>query len=110
MTESIHTGASLGAQSRALSLIALLAEQHPTLPPAYLTSSNHEPTKISALLDNPAQLEAWREALNVAPEDVHTGTLSGKTTLTFDTALNRVDLHVWVAFFLAKHKTEGAAA
>lgn len=110
MTESIHTAASFGAQSRALSLIALLAEQHPTLPPAYVTSSGHEPTRISALLDNLGEFEAWREALNVAPEDVHTGTLGGKSTLTFDTALNRVDLHVWVAFFAAKPETEGAAA
>ncbi|HEY6117909.1 MAG TPA: hypothetical protein VI172_18315 [Candidatus Dormibacteraeota bacterium] len=110
MTESIHTGGTFGAQSRALSLVALLAEQHPTLPPAYITSSGHEPTRITALLENPGEFEAWRDALNVAPEDVHTGTLGGKATLTFDTALNRVDLHVWVAFFPAKAQAEGAAA
>ncbi|MFF5984369.1 hypothetical protein ACFY78_36560 [Streptomyces olindensis] len=110
MTEKNTLTAALSDQSRALKLAAELAAKNPTLPPAYITCSGFEPNALTVLVEHPGGFEAWREALNVAPEDVIPGTLSGKTKLSFDVSVGRVHLHVWVTFPLAEAETEGAAA
>ncbi len=110
MTEPIYYGENFGAQSHALALLATLAEQHASLPPAYVTCSGLEPNKVTVLVEHPDQFEAWRGTLLVAPEDVVQGTLTSNTTLAFDVSLHGVNMHVWTSFELAKSEIEGAAA
>ncbi|AMW11656.1 hypothetical protein A4E84_20455 [Streptomyces qaidamensis] len=110
MTEQIDFAASLSDQGRALKLAAELAAKNPPLPPAYITCSGITPYQLTVLVDHPGEFEAWREALNVAPEDVIPGVLTGKAKLSFDVSVARVSLHVWVTFPLAEVETEEAAA
>jgi hypothetical protein len=110
MTEESTLTTALSDQGRALKLAAELAAKHPTLPPAYITSSGITPHQLTVLVEHPGDFEAWREALNVAPEDVIPGTLTGKTKLSCDASLGRVHLHLWVTFPLANAEPEEAAA
>lgn len=62
--------ATVADQGPALAVLLALIEQHPDLPPAYITLHGHMATEPILYVGGPAELEVWREALAVPPGDV----------------------------------------
>ncbi|MFM9675823.1 hypothetical protein [Streptomyces brasiliscabiei] len=113
MTEPILFAENLGSQAAALTFLASLAQKNPELPPAYIVSSWVEPYVVRVQLDDINAVEAWREALHVAPEGVVLSSYSSnRRQLTFAAAVNDVRIDVWVPFTDAQSDTEpeGVAA
>ncbi|MFD3681033.1 hypothetical protein [Streptomyces sp. NPDC058613] len=88
----------LTAQTAAFLVFAQLAELHPTLPGAYITTSQISPTEASVLLDSPADLEAWRLATHTEVDDVQLADLKGERKLHFTAPLGRITLKVFTVF------------
>ncbi|WP_158780955.1 hypothetical protein [Streptomyces sp. NRRL S-237] len=86
------------AQIAVFAALAQLAELHPDLPGAYITTSQITPTDAHVLLDSPADLEAWRLATHTDTEDVQLGDLKGDRQLLFIAPLGRITLRVYTVF------------
>ncbi|MCZ7413101.1 hypothetical protein [Streptomyces sp. WMMC897] len=86
---------TLGAQSAALNVQALLAMQHPELPGAYFVQSWHYPERVDALLDSLADVEVWRSALGVDASGLRAAPMSGRMRLEFETPVGAVTLRVY---------------
>jgi hypothetical protein len=111
MNESTYDGMSLGAQSDALTFIANVAREHPSLPPAYIVSSSLKPGALRVQLDSAPDVEQWRTFLHVAPEDVVLKEQRGdRYWLEFTTKASGFLVHAYASIELAKPETEGAAA
>ncbi|MFD9336434.1 hypothetical protein ACFWBF_18825 [Streptomyces sp. NPDC060028] len=85
----------LAAQSAVLAALAQLAELHPDLPGAYITTSQITPTEAHVLLDGPADLEAWRLATHTDALDVELASSEGDRRLLFTTPLGRITLKIY---------------
>ncbi|CAL9303094.1 hypothetical protein SUDANB91_03574 [Streptomyces sp. SudanB91_2054] len=107
MTEQTIEPGSLGYQGPALGVIARLAERVPSLPDAYLVFSGSE---VKVQLDYAWQIEAWREALHVAPEDVSLNEGVSRTYLEFRTRVSGVAVHAYTTVDIARPEQEGAVA
>lgn len=88
----------LTTQSAVFAALAQLAELHPDLPGAYITTSQITPTEAHVLLDSPADLEAWRLATHTDALDVELGSLKGDRQLLFTAPLGRITLRVYTIF------------
>ncbi|WP_031039771.1 hypothetical protein [Streptomyces sp. NRRL F-5650] len=107
MTEQTTELGSLGYQGPALGIFARLAEVQPTLPDAYLVFSGSE---VMVQLDSVPEVEAWREALHVAPQDVVLNKGASRTYLEFFTRVSGVAVHAYTTVDIAQPEQEGAAA
>ncbi|WP_405921375.1 hypothetical protein [Streptomyces sp. NBC_00122] len=94
-------GGLLSTQAPMLAALARLAQTHPDLPGAYLTTSDITPGEAHALLDHPSDVEAWREALHMDSTDVAITTRKDQTKLGFTVPLGSISLHVYALFPLA---------
>ncbi len=72
MLTDIDMNNPLTAQAAAFAALAQLAELHPHLLGAYITTSQISPTEAYVLLDSPADVEAWRLATHTDAGDVQT--------------------------------------
>ncbi|MFJ3960091.1 hypothetical protein [Streptomyces sp. NPDC090036] len=88
----------LTAQTVVFAALARLAELHPDLPGAYITTSQITPTEATVLLDSPADLEAWREGMHTNVGDVQLKDLKGERQLRFTAPLGRITLTVFTVF------------
>ncbi|MFI1280472.1 hypothetical protein ACH4U5_06845 [Streptomyces sp. NPDC020858] len=88
----------LTAQAVVFATLAQLAELHPDLPGAYITTSQITPTEAHVLLDGPADLEAWRLATHTDVGDVQLTDLKGDRQLLFSAPLGRITLRVYTVF------------
>ncbi|MEU9036807.1 hypothetical protein AB0D45_18155 [Streptomyces sp. NPDC048352] len=88
----------LTAQSAVFTALAQLAELHPNLPGAYITTSQITPAEVSILLDSLADLEAWRLATHTDADDVQLADLKGDCQLRFTAPLGRITLKVFTVF------------
>ncbi|MFF1338128.1 hypothetical protein ACFVYT_09475 [Streptomyces sp. NPDC058290] len=88
----------LTAQSAVFAALAQLAELHPDLPGAYITTSQITPTEAHVLLDSPADLEAWRLATHTGVGDVQLVDLKGDRQLLFSAPFGRIALRVYAVF------------
>ncbi|MER6486369.1 hypothetical protein ABT264_22785 [Streptomyces virginiae] len=88
----------LTAQAAVFAALAQLAELHPNLPGAYITTSQISPDEAHVLLSSPADLEAWRLALHADVDDVQLADLKGDWQLLFIAPLGRITLRVYTVF------------
>ncbi|WP_405439376.1 hypothetical protein OG373_19265 [Streptomyces avidinii] len=88
----------LTAQAAVFAALAQLAELHPNLPGAYITTSQISPTEASILLDGPADFEAWRMATHTEADDVRFADRKGDRKLHFTAPLGRITLTVFTVF------------
>ncbi|MET9886239.1 hypothetical protein ABZZ20_24510 [Streptomyces sp. NPDC006430] len=88
----------LTAQTAVFAALAQLAELHPDLPGAYITTSHITPAEASVLLDSPADLEAWRQATHSDAGDVQLTDLKGDRQLRFTAPFGRITLRVFTVF------------
>ncbi|MFJ3829575.1 hypothetical protein ACIPWI_16590 [Streptomyces sp. NPDC090046] len=88
----------LTTQAAVFAALAQLAELHPNLPGAYITTSQITPTEAHVLLDSPADLEAWRLATHTDADDVQLRDLQGDRKLLFIAPLGRITLRVYTVF------------
>lgn len=107
MTDQTTEPGSLGYQAPALGIFARLAEVQPTLPDAYLVFSGSE---VKVQLESVGQIEPWREALHVAPQDVVLNEGVVRTYLEFFTRVSGVAVHAYTTVDIAQPEQEGAAA
>ncbi|MFD9078951.1 hypothetical protein [Streptomyces erythrochromogenes] len=99
MLTNIDMNNPLTAQAAVFAALAQLAEVHPNLPGAYITTSQITPTEVHVLLDSPADLEAWRLATHTDPDEVQLGDLKGdRRQLLFNAPLGRITLRVYTVF------------
>lgn len=105
---SIDFAENFGSQAAALTFLAGLAQKNPELPPAYIVSSWVEPHMVRVQLDDINAVEAWREALFVAPASV----ALKSQELTFEAVVNDVRIEVWAPFAStpSDNQPEGATA
>ncbi|MGI5443354.1 hypothetical protein ACQEV4_40270 [Streptomyces shenzhenensis] len=89
---------TIGGQLPTIQALAAFAEQHPTLPAAYITT--HEPipehyvaARLDVQVDGPA-FEAWRIALGADPAAVVLHTTASNTWLAVDTTYDGVRVHL----------------
>ncbi|AWZ05144.1 MULTISPECIES: hypothetical protein [unclassified Streptomyces] len=88
----------LTTQTAVFVALAQLAELHPDLPGAYITTSQITPTEAHVLLDTPADLEAWRLATHTDARDVQLANLKSDRQLLFTAPLGRITLRVYTVF------------
>ncbi|MEU5805588.1 hypothetical protein [Streptomyces sp. NPDC047718] len=88
----------LTAQTAVFAALAQLAELHPDLPGAYITTSQITPTEAHALLDSLADLEAWRQATHTDALDVQLNDLKDEKQLLFTAPVGRITLKVYTVF------------
>ncbi|NXY95673.1 hypothetical protein HYE82_15000 [Streptomyces sp. BR123] len=88
----------LAAQATVFGTLTRLAELHPNLPGAYVTTSQITPTEAHVLLDSPADLEAWRRATHTDALDVQFTERQGDRKLQFTAPLGRITLKVYAVF------------
>jgi hypothetical protein len=77
--------------------LASLAEQHPTLPEAYITVHtpfDSWPGKVDLQLQAPQEFELWREALAIAPDNVSLHATRSSTWLAADGEHEGVRIHI----------------
>ncbi|MFD5410848.1 hypothetical protein [Streptomyces nojiriensis] len=98
MLTDIDMSNPLTAQAAVFAALAQLAELHPALPGAYITTSQVSPTEASVLLDGPADFEAWRMATQTETDDVWFADLKGDRKLHFTAPLGRITLKVFTVF------------
>jgi hypothetical protein len=68
---------SLAAQCAAWQTLIDLAQAHPDLPGARITQSQYLPDWIEVQVGSFADLETWREVLEITPEDIRDAGLVG---------------------------------
>ncbi|MFZ3470973.1 hypothetical protein ACODT3_21760 [Streptomyces sp. 4.24] len=88
----------LTAQSAAFAALAQLAELHPDLPGAYITTSQITPTEVHVLLDSPADLEAWRLVTHTDVLEVELASFDGDLRLLFTAPLGRITFKIYTFF------------
>ncbi|MFJ6784645.1 hypothetical protein [Streptomyces yangpuensis] len=88
----------LTAQVAVFTVLAGLAELHPSLPGGYITTSQCTPAETHVLLDSPADLEAWRQATHTDVLDVELTEVSGERKLRFAASVGRIVLRVFTVF------------
>ncbi|MFJ8791436.1 hypothetical protein [Streptomyces sp. NPDC102462] len=89
---------TIGGQLPAIQALSALAEQHPTLPAAYITVQEPAPryntdARLDVQVDGPA-FEAWRTALGADPAAVVLHTTVSNTWLAVDTTYEGVRVHL----------------
>ncbi|MET8981041.1 hypothetical protein ABZX85_36105 [Streptomyces sp. NPDC004539] len=99
---------TLASQAAALRFLADLAETRPDLPGAYLPVSRHLPRELSVQLDSPGDLEAWREALGVAPDAVVADRIGERPSLEFHANTSGFTFHVYATYTPAAVPAGGA--
>ncbi|MGW0187345.1 hypothetical protein ACWDV7_16490 [Streptomyces sp. NPDC003362] len=100
---------TLAAQAAVLTGLAGLAVRWPGLPAAYITASQYAPREVSVQLRDLAAVEAWREALNVAPERVIADRIGDRPSLEFTATAYGIDFHVYATYTPASVQAGGAA-
>ncbi|MFD7458687.1 MULTISPECIES: hypothetical protein [unclassified Streptomyces] len=100
---------TLAAQAAAFTCLAGLAVGRPALPAAYITISGHSPREVSVQLRDPSAVEAWREALDVAPERVVADRIGDRPSLEFTATAYGIDFHVYATYTPASVPAGGAA-
>ncbi|MFF8995746.1 hypothetical protein ACF09H_38610 [Streptomyces sp. NPDC014983] len=100
---------TMAAQAPVLTCLATLAIARPDLPAAYLTVSAHGTRQVSVQLDGPAAVEAWREALGVAPDVVVADWIGGRPSLEFTATAYGIKFEVYATYTPAT-TTAGEAA
>ncbi|KOG57960.1 hypothetical protein ADK75_00735 [Streptomyces virginiae] len=98
MLTDIDMNNPLAAQTAVFAALAQLAEFHPSLPGAYITTSQVSPTEAHVVLDSLADLEAWRLATHTHADDVQLADLKGDMQLLFTAPLGRITLRVYTVF------------
>ncbi len=98
MLTDIDMNNPLHAQTAVFTALAQLAELHPNLPGAYITTSQITPTEATVLLDSPADLEAWRQATHTDADDVQLRDLNGDRQLLFTALFGRIALRIYTVF------------
>ncbi|MFE1870223.1 hypothetical protein ACFW9N_04855 [Streptomyces sp. NPDC059496] len=88
----------LTAQASVFTALARLAELHPDLPGAYITTRQIAPTEAHVLLNSLADLEAWRLATHTDALDVRLFDSGGDRQLFFTAPLGRITLQVFTVF------------
>ncbi|AXE26384.1 hypothetical protein C0216_25605 [Streptomyces globosus] len=88
----------LTAQTAVFAALVQLAQSHPELPGAYITTSQITPSEAHVLLDSPADLEAWRQATHTDALDVQLKDLRGENQLLFTAPVGRITLKVYTLF------------
>ncbi|MEU0332175.1 hypothetical protein [Streptomyces sp. NPDC006193] len=105
---------TLSDQTAALALLLRIAGMHPTLPTGDIRFSQYYPGRIDVLLNNPAEVEAWRAALLVSDSQMTLHELPGRPALRLDfcAVVGDAEVYAWTAFELADQQqcTEGTAA
>jgi hypothetical protein len=109
MPDTTASTPPISAQSTALRALLRLTEQHPELPGAYIVSSSTYPHCIDVQLDNPSALEAWREAVDVPTDAVHTKSLGEKTELEISANVGGATICVYAIFTPAAQQPREAA-
>lgn len=89
---------SLAAQAPVFTCLATLAIAHPDLPAAYLTVSKHGTRELGVQLDSPTAVEAWREALGVAPDVVVADWIGGRPSLEFTATVYGIKFQVYATY------------
>ncbi|NEV90127.1 hypothetical protein GUR47_26235 [Streptomyces tendae] len=100
---------TLAAQAATLTSLAGLAIGRPGLPAAYFTLSQYAPRSVSVQLRDPSAVEAWREALGVAPDRVIADRIGVRPSLEFRATACGIDFHVYAAYTPATVPAGGAA-
>ncbi|MEU6892163.1 hypothetical protein ABZ934_10250 [Streptomyces sp. NPDC046557] len=98
MLTDIDLNNPLTAQTAVFAALAQLAELHPDLPGAYITTSQITPHEAHVLLDSPADLEAWRLATHTDVGDVQLIDLKGDVQLLFTAPFGRITLRIYTIF------------
>ncbi|MGW1160428.1 hypothetical protein ACWD48_19850 [Streptomyces sp. NPDC002519] len=81
--------------SRPMTLLRLLAVDHPDLPAPHANVSPHRPDVLQLSVHNDlSAFEAWREALDVDPEAVRHNLQSGDTTVVLSAFAEIADAKV----------------
>lgn len=81
--------------SRPLALLRLLSADHPDSTAPHVGMSPHHPHCLTLSVHGDlGGFEAWREALDIAPEAVRHNTQSGGTTLVLTGSATIADAHV----------------
>ncbi|WP_255954611.1 hypothetical protein [Streptomyces odontomachi] len=109
MTTASEAPVTTSDQAAALRTMLTLAEQHPALPAAYTVITTGFPDEVDVQLHGPSELEAWRVALDVAPEHVRFCTESDRYYLRFKAQINGVMLKAYAAFTSASENSGSAA-
>lgn len=100
---------TLSTQAPVLTCLVTLATVHPGLPAAYITVSQYASRELSVQLNNPAAVEAWREALGVAPDAVVADRIGDRPSLEFTATAYGIKFHVYAAYVPATAAAGGAA-
>ncbi|MEV5606974.1 hypothetical protein [Streptomyces sp. NPDC052225] len=103
---------TLAHQAAALTVLARLAVQFPTLPSAYLVSSDVTPLRVGVQLNHVEALESWREALHIAADKVaiRSHSTDGRMSLGFPGDVEGIAFDVYVVFELAAPQKQEATA
>ncbi|MER7826870.1 hypothetical protein ABTX85_30420 [Streptomyces sp. NPDC096097] len=88
----------LTTQVVVFAVLAELAELHPGLPGAYITTSQFTPVEAHVLLDGPADLEAWRQATHTDVRDVQLIEVDGDWKVGFTASVGPIVLRVYTVF------------
>ncbi|MEV7793363.1 hypothetical protein AB0O68_15425 [Streptomyces sp. NPDC087512] len=88
---------TLADQRAAFAAMDRIIELHPELPGAYITLSVVVPGLVDVQAQTFAAFEAWREALDVRPEDVQPGNCAPEREhIEFQTEVDGVPVRVYV--------------
>lgn len=93
----------LGDQREALAALDRIIELHPYLPSAYITFHFVYPRLVDVQAQSWHALEAWREALNVAPSEMRPGNCEPERQhVQFEATVDAVSVRVYVMGDLVK--------
>lgn len=81
--------------SRPMALLRMLAVDHPNLPAPHVGVSPHHPHSLALSVHGDlGAFEAWREALDIDPNEVRRNTQSADTTLVLSASATVADARV----------------
>ncbi|MFI0940955.1 hypothetical protein [Streptomyces sp. NPDC021020] len=89
---------TITAQATALQSLSHFADAHPDLPGAYVVSHSAFPKQVDVLLDGPADLETWRDALDIATNALTLKHYDARRHLEFTTPIGTTLLRVYTVF------------
>ncbi|MBP5883134.1 hypothetical protein QBA57_28800 [Streptomyces scabiei] len=86
----------LADQRQAIAALDRITELHPDLPAMRISLDYISPRSVDVQAQSWPALEAWREALNVAPSEVRPGNCAPEREhLQFETEVDGVPVRVW---------------